>query len=239
MSFYSQFAEAYEQAFPFREEVYRFLAGHAGDPGSPVLDIGCGPGHYCGRLAREGYRATGIDLDESMIDVARRNYPEAGFRCLDMRHVDTVGSGFRCTYSIGNVAAHLPREEFAKMVGKISSMLVPGGRWIMQVVNWEPLLLLPGYEFPVKRIRKGDAELTFHRSYSGMTPQSVIFSLSLREEGERLFDGRMRLYPVTPAEYLQLHEAAGFECMGSFSDFSGSPVRNEPGTGLVMVFRKP
>ena len=36
--------------------------------------------------------------------------------------------------------------------------------------------------------------------------------------------------------YLSLHEDAGFRCDGKYSDFSGTPLRDVPGTGLVLVF---
>jgi len=40
-------------------------------PGGSVLDIGCATADYALRLAREGYRATGIDLSDGMINGAR------------------------------------------------------------------------------------------------------------------------------------------------------------------------
>jgi hypothetical protein len=48
----------------------------------------------------------------------------------------------------------------------------------------------------------------------------------------------MTLYPVTSGDCLRFHEAAGFICLGMFADFRRSALSSEPGTGLVMVFRK-
>ena len=39
-----------------------------------VCDLGCGSGHLVGRLARHGYRVTGIDASESGIAIAKRHY---------------------------------------------------------------------------------------------------------------------------------------------------------------------
>ena len=61
MSFYSQFAEYYEQVFPFRDEVYLFLKSRLGQNSGKILDVGCGSGHYCGRFSSEGFSAVGID----------------------------------------------------------------------------------------------------------------------------------------------------------------------------------
>src|SRR3954462_14984407 len=45
-------------------------------PGARVLDAGCGTGRVAIRLAELGYDCVGVDLDESMLEVARRAAPE-------------------------------------------------------------------------------------------------------------------------------------------------------------------
>ncbi|NTW52071.1 MAG: class I SAM-dependent methyltransferase [Chlorobiaceae bacterium] len=239
MSLYSRFAACYEQVFPFREEVYGFLKNHAGESGSAVLDIGCGSGHYCGRFGGEGYKAIGIDLDEVMIAEAGRHYPDASFLCLDMRSVKSAGSGFNCIYSIGNGLAHLHRNDLLPFIESVHGMLVPGGRWIMQVMNWDALLALREYSFPEKPIKIAEDSAVFHRGYSSITTDSLSFSFALRyASGKELFAEKITLYPVTCRHYHHLHEVAGFRCSGQYSDFSMNPVRAVPGTGLVMVFEK-
>lgn len=238
MSFYSKFSEYYERVFPFREEVWCFLKRYTGNPGNALLDVGCGPGHYCGRFAREGFSATGIDLDEAMIAEALRCYPEAAFRCLDMRQVDEAGRKFNCIWSIGNVMAHLPGEELASFITKTHALLEAGGYWIMQVMNWDALTELTEYDFPVRTITADSSTAAFHRRYSSITPESLRFTFSLRQEASALFEETVTLYPVRVERYLSLHESAGFRCESIFSDFSGTPLRSDPGTGLVMVFRK-
>jgi SAM-dependent methyltransferase len=238
MSLYSLFAADYELVFPFRDEVYRFLRSHAGEPGCRVLDLGCGPGHYCGKFASDGYAATGIDLDEAMVAEALNRYPAAAFRCLDMREVDAVGNGFRCVYSIGNVMAHLPPWELAGLVGRIGDMIVPGGSWIMQVMNWDAFAGVSSYEFPVRTIERDGGTATFHRSYRFRTDGSVLFSVSLRQSGQELFREDATLYPASMDRYLQVHEESGFVPAGIHADFTGSAVRGVPGSGLVMAFRK-
>jgi len=236
MSFYSKFSEYYELVFPFREEVCRFLKSYAGSPGNTLLDVGCGPGHYCGRFASEGFSATGIDLDEAMITEAQRRYPDAEFRSLDMRRLDEIGKQFDCIWSIGNVMAHLPAEELATFVSNIHKLLKPGGNWIMQVMNWDSFTGLTEYYFPVRTIEANSSKATFHRRYSSITPESLQFTFSLRDEDAVLFDETVTLYPVGVDRYQTLHEDAGFRCDGMYSDFSGSPLKDVPGTGLVMVF---
>ena len=238
MSFYSVFAADYERVFPFRDEVYRFLRLHAGEPGCRVLDVGCGPGHYSGRFASDGYAATGIDLDSVMISEAVMRYPQAAFRCIDMRDVDEVGGGFRCVYSIGNVVSHLCPEDLARFLVSIANLLEPGGIWIMQVMNWDAFTGMDAYEFPVRLIDREGEQAAFHRQYRFDRTGTVKFSVSFRQSDRDLFDEQTTIHQSSLDRYLHLHELSGFSSLSVHSDFNGTPIREVPGTGLVMAFRK-
>lgn len=237
MSFYSVFAADYELLFPFRDEVYRFLRSYAGEPGRRVLDLGCGPGHYCGRFASDGYAATGFDLDSTMIAEALKRYPGAEFHCSDIREAD-AGRGFSCVYSIGNVMAHLGPRDLAGLLGRIGSMVGPGGSWLMQVMNWDALTGMSSFVFPARRIEREGCASIFHRSYRFEEPGSVRFSISLERCGGEQFNEETTLYPVSMERYIRMHESAGFVPVAMFADFAGSPVKGVAGSGLVMAFRK-
>lgn len=43
-----------------------------------VLDVGCGSGRFCVRLAERGWNAVGLDFADEMIGLARRQADEAG-----------------------------------------------------------------------------------------------------------------------------------------------------------------
>ncbi|MFA6072835.1 MAG: class I SAM-dependent methyltransferase [Candidatus Woesearchaeota archaeon] len=44
-----------------------------------VLDIGCGPGHYCKILHDLGYDVTGVDYSAKTIDTAKKKHPDINF----------------------------------------------------------------------------------------------------------------------------------------------------------------
>ncbi|NLF30629.1 MAG: methyltransferase domain-containing protein [Planctomycetes bacterium] len=61
---------------------------------SRILDLGCGPGLYCHRLAKLGHRCRGIDFGPASIEYARGRLPEAAaceFVLGDIRHVEFGG----------------------------------------------------------------------------------------------------------------------------------------------------
>lgn len=236
MSFYSEFACWYEQLFPFREEVYLFLRNHAAHSGNSVLDAGCGPGDYCGRFQRDGFLSTGIDLDPEMIARAAATFPAATFHCMDIAKLASLGQSFGLIYSIGNVVAHLSPDRFSDFLQEVHATLEPGGCWIFQTVNWDYLLRLPEYRFPVKTI--GNGSLSFYRRYLDISPEQVVFQAELHADNQKIFSEQAILYPLTADSYLQRHEAAGFSLKGIHAGFDTTPFTKEHNSGLVMVFTR-
>jgi SAM-dependent methyltransferase len=237
MSFYTEFAPFYSQIFPFREEVYGFLREHAGSSDSSVLDAGCGPGFYCGRFLRDGFRVMGIDLDPGMISAAKDAFPQARFRCMDMSDIGSLRGSFQLIYSIGNVIAHLSPERLPHFLASVYDSLSRGGCWIFQIVNWDYLLTLKEYTFPVKRIESGEVE--FHRRYPVISPERVIFEVEMISGGKTLFHEQSMLYAQSRETFLQLHATAGFYLDGVYGGFDRSEFLTNRNSGMVMVFRKP
>ncbi|ASQ90693.1 SAM-dependent methyltransferase [Prosthecochloris sp. GSB1] len=235
MSFYSEFSEQYEEAFPLREEVSGFLRNHFPEQGGAILDLGCGPGHYCDRFQQEGFTITGVDLDEQMIDAARRRYPDVRFECMDINGIETITERFDAIYSIGNVIAHITPEQLRTLLPVIRKLLFPGGYWIFQIVNWDYLLTLERYAFPVKTLEEGN--LAFHREYEDISEEQVTFHTFMQSEKKRLFDERLPLYPLRSNDYLKHHASAGFRLVGLYADFKEKEYGKDTDSGAVFVFR--
>ncbi len=54
-----------------------------------VVDLGCGSGLWAGELTKAGYRVCGVDVSESMIDIARGRVPDAEFRVASLFEADS------------------------------------------------------------------------------------------------------------------------------------------------------
>ncbi len=234
MSFYSEFATAYERVFPVREVAVRAVCGLLGADTVRVLDVGCGPGHLCGRLAAAGHRCTGLDLDEAMIARARELYPDVDARVLDMRRVGDLDGTWDTALCLGNVLPHLDAVDVSGFLGTLHHRLEPGAPWVVQAVDRGGL---PGdaYDFPV--IDAGDGHV-FERRYEGLTGSAVRFLTRLSRDGVVLFEGETTLHLMPVDELVERHAAAGFSLESLHADFAGTP--REPGTtrGIAAVFRR-
>lgn len=235
MTFYTAFAEHYEAIFPFSEGVYAFLREHLPGPPARVLDVGCATGLYTGRLARDGYAATGVDLDAAMIAVARARYPLATFQVLDMTRIEDLDRVFGGTFCIGNTAAHLTRAQFSDFVGSVGATLRPGGPWMLQVMNWDYVLTQSSFTFPV--IEGGDG-VVFHREYRDISKDGVTFATRLVVHGVEVFEEAVVLTPMRSGEIVAMHEAAGFTLVAHVGSYGGKPFDPEVFSANVMVFER-
>lgn len=233
MSFYAAFAAHYEAIFPFSETVYVFLR-RCLPPSGAVLDVGCGTGHYAGRLAADGFAAVGVDLDAAMIAYAREHYPQAAFHCLNMLDIVDLGQTFDAIFCIGNTAAHLTPPQFAHFLDAGRRSLAPGGVWIVQVMNWDYVLTQPSVTLPL--ITAGDA--TFHREYRDISEQQVTFHTRLVVGGGEVFQDATPLYPLRSADIRDAHTRVGFTPLAHFADYAGHPFDPATFSANLFVFRR-
>ncbi|ANH89798.1 SAM-dependent methyltransferase [Streptomyces sp. SAT1] len=100
-------------------------------PGARVLDAGCGTGRVMIRLAELGYDCVGVDLDASMLAVARREAPGLPWFQADLAGFDPAGLGiagdFDMVVAAGNVLPLLAADTEAAVVRRLTAALGPGG----------------------------------------------------------------------------------------------------------------
>ncbi|MEV0746037.1 class I SAM-dependent methyltransferase [Streptomyces sp. NBC_01220] len=99
--------------------------------GARVLDAGCGTGRVMIRLAELGYDCVGVDLDASMLAVARKQAPGLPWFQVDLAgfEPDSLGiaGGFDLVVAAGNIFPLLAPGTEGAVVERLSAALGPGG----------------------------------------------------------------------------------------------------------------
>lgn len=99
-----------------------------------ALDYGCGVGGFCNRLNEIGYKVTGLDASEGMIDTAKKNSPsEITYLQSDQTIIPTLGK-FNIITTIMTLQFI---ENIEKVFKTLSNALVKGGILVIVDFNRE------------------------------------------------------------------------------------------------------
>jgi len=124
---YDRCAAAYSLARMDEPEPVLDLLTERLGAGARVLDTGCGAGVPVSRaLAAQGFTVTGIDFSAAMIDLARRNVPQATFLCQDVLDVKFDPGEFDAVVAFYAIF-HIPKEQQPELFRRIHHWLKPNG----------------------------------------------------------------------------------------------------------------
>ena len=92
-----------------------------------VLDVGCGAGIPTGKyLVNRGLKVTGIDISDTMLEMARKNVPEADFINKDMNTLDFKKNSFDGIISV-YALFHVPKNNHPNIFKQFFEILKPDG----------------------------------------------------------------------------------------------------------------
>ncbi len=102
-----------------------FVTGLVAPP-AQVLDAGCGTGRVAIRLAELGYAVVGVDVDASMLAMAREEAPHLDWRVADLAVLDT-GQLFDVVLVAGNTVPLLEPGTLDDTARHLAAQLDEGG----------------------------------------------------------------------------------------------------------------
>lgn len=95
-----------------------------------ALDAGCGFGRVAIELDRRGVDVVGVDLDEDLLERARRRAPGLDWRRADLATFD-AGREFDLVVVAGNVIGFVEPGDRPRAVGSCAAHVAPGGHLVM------------------------------------------------------------------------------------------------------------
>lgn len=98
--------------------------------GKKALDFGCGSGRSTIFLKDRGYSAIGVDLSETMLDIAKKNDPSGDYRLIDGVHLPFDDASFDLVLSCFVFLTVSSKEDLNRIFHEINRVLKPGGMLI-------------------------------------------------------------------------------------------------------------
>ena len=184
-----------------------------------VLDLGCGPGLYCQRLAQLGCDCTGIDFSPASIAYARSEADRVGlsinFVLADMRAV-SFGAGRDLAMLIFGEASVFPSDELLDIFRRSAAALTPSGRLVVETHTFDGVrdMATPAvHEFSLQnglwsdRSHHGVRQSNWDVERSTVTQRYVI----LDDETGEIIVSTASYQARTDSHYRALLLAAGFQ----------------------------
>jgi SAM-dependent methyltransferase len=189
-----------------------------------ILDLPCGQGRHAIELARRGYDVTGLDLSSYLLDVARARATDAGVRIRwvqgDMRqplHGDPYDLILNLFTSFGYFAE---AAEDRRVVRAAASMLKPGGRFLLEVINGDRVMA----NFQEREwFTVGQTAVMERRSLDVAARRMVVERTVSSKKNREVNLHALRLYGGR--ELLELLTNEGFERVELFGDWNGEPLK--------------
>lgn len=186
------------------------------EPGAAILDMGCGTGRHSIELAKRGFRVTGVDISEGMLNEARR---KAEGLDITWVHADATGvlpleGTFDAAISLCEGGFGLigqkedPEEHDLAILRNIATHLKSGAPFLLTAMN--------GYAV----IRQMKDELVAEGRFDPATMLSNYEDEWSLPEGVRVIKIRERLF--IPPEMVRLLREAGLRCDRVFGGTAGS-----------------
>jgi ubiquinone/menaquinone biosynthesis C-methylase UbiE len=96
------------------------------EPGSSILDLGCGSGDPADIEIAKKHKVTGVDISQAQISLALQKVPSGHFIHGDAETINFLPASFDAVISFYTLE-HIPREKHRSVLGHIYQWLKAGG----------------------------------------------------------------------------------------------------------------
>lgn len=170
------------------------------------LDLGCGTGVLCARLAEQGVDTLGLDLSEGMVAQARENFPDLHFAVGDMV-TWTTDRRFDLVTCTGDALNHVfDLRDVERIFRNVYGWLRPGGAFVFDLLSQREI---PSEE-PFALEYSESVSAVFHTVRQG---DEITLRIAVYENGALKYEEVIREKIHPPEEICALLEKSGFQVL--------------------------
>ncbi len=224
MNFYQSISENYDSIFPLNSNQTNFVKSFIADiHNSTLLDIGCGTGNLTIDLAKISEKIIGIDIDESMLQMANNKSEKVKnieFRNCNMLEIEKHFSSvnFDSILCFGNTLVHLNSEdEILSFFKQSQKLLKSKGKLLIQIINYDRVIDLGISSLPTIE----NKILRFERNYKYLPNEGKINFQSILtiKNTEQVIKNSIKLLPILKSKIENLLQQVGFSRIEFYGDF--------------------
>jgi glycine/sarcosine N-methyltransferase len=238
MPFYTTLAHHYSSIFPLTS-AHTSLFNHVIPKKLKTgLDVGCATGLLTEALSKQGLFMMGIDLSETMIELARPlENNQLKFMVGDMSKLLEMfsPSSFDVITCLGNTLVHVPQNTVKDIINDFHACLNPDGILILQIVNYDMIFNEKKTNLPMI----DNDFITFIRSYEFPdNMHQLIFKAELIDKKTQTheFDDTT-LYPLF-YDSLSSWISENFLIMHTYGSWMMNPYDKHSSPSLIIVAQK-
>jgi SAM-dependent methyltransferase len=211
-------------------EFARAIRQHARIPVKTLLDLGCGAGHNDHHLQKD-FKVTGVDLSETMLDLARCLNPEVEYLTGDLRSL-CLGRTFDAVIIADSITYMLNEDDLLAAFRTAYAHLNPGGVFCSYAEE-TPENFVQNGTYTSTHYGKAEngqtVEVALVENYYDPNPQDTAFESTfvyfIRQGGKlRIETDSHQLGIFPPAVWERLLRQAGFDVYQAWFDEADAPL---------------
>jgi glycine/sarcosine N-methyltransferase len=232
MAFYESISPYYDDIFPLNPAQVNFILESLDSGNIKLLDVGCGTGSLSIALSHHFLEVYGIDPDDEMLKLAEgkagSKHPNLSlhpYGMLDLERMYEAG-WFDAVLCFGNTLVHLAsEEEVLKFLKQARTVLKPGGKLLMQIINYDRIFRESIRGLPTIE----NEQIRFVRNYHYPANEAIIdfeTILTVKSSGQEIRNS-IKLFPISRKVLEEMLVRAGFTDIEFFGNFKRDALQEE------------
>jgi len=165
MNNFNKYSEYYELLYKDKDYsgevryIEELIESHTNIKPESILDLGCGTGRHASIFTQKDYKVTGVDKSATMLQIARKNYPNIEFVEADVTKVN-LNQQFDVVVSLFHVASYMIYNfQFEAYLQTAYNHLKQNGLFIFDFW-YGPAVLSDPPETRIKRLGNNNMKIT-------------------------------------------------------------------------------